>query len=39
LRETLDDLRWRGARREELGAFCKRIGETGTIERIALFVD
>jgi 5'-3' exonuclease len=39
LRETLDDLRWRGARREELGAFCKRIGETGTMERIALFLD
>ena len=39
LRETMDDLRWQGARRAELTAFCDRIGETGTMERITAFVD
>jgi hypothetical protein len=35
----MDDLRWQGARRAELTAFCNRIGETGTMERITAFVD
>jgi 5'-3' exonuclease len=39
LTETVDDLRWRGARRAELTAFCERIGETGTIERVSLYCD
>jgi 5'-3' exonuclease len=34
LRETLDDLRWRGARREELTALCTEIGETDLPTRI-----
>lgn len=39
LRETIEDLRWRGSRRSELAAFCNRMGETGTMERIAAFLD
>jgi 5'-3' exonuclease len=34
LPETLDDLRWRGARREELTALCAEIGETDLPTRI-----
>ena len=34
LPETLDDLRWRGARREELLALCAEIGETDLPTRI-----
>jgi 5'-3' exonuclease len=34
LPETLDDLRWRGARREELLALCTEIGETDLPTRI-----
>jgi 5'-3' exonuclease len=33
--DSLDDLRWRGARRDELAAFCEEIGQTGLLERIA----
>ena len=34
LPETLEDLRWRGARREELTALCAEIGETDLPTRI-----
>jgi 5'-3' exonuclease len=34
LPETLDDLRWRGARRQELTALCAEIGETDLPTRI-----
>jgi 5'-3' exonuclease len=34
LPETLEDLRWRGARREELTALCAEIGETDLPNRI-----
>jgi 5'-3' exonuclease len=37
--ETVEDLRWRGARRSELTEFCNRIGETGTVGRVPLFID
>ena len=32
--ETLEDLEWRGARREELTAFCAEIGDTELLERV-----
>jgi 5'-3' exonuclease len=32
--EALDDLRWRGARREELTALCDEIGDAGFLERV-----
>ena len=35
LRETLDDLEWRGARREELDRLCREIGEGDVMDRIA----
>ncbi len=35
LEESLDDLRWRGAKRAELEALCKDLGETGLIGRIS----
>jgi 5'-3' exonuclease len=34
LRETLDDLRWRGARREELIALCAELGDTDFPARV-----
>jgi 5'-3' exonuclease len=34
LKEDLDDLRWRGARREELTALCREIGEEDFLERV-----
>jgi len=34
LGETIDDLRWRGARRDELTALCREIGDEGFLERI-----
>ncbi|MEM7023282.1 MAG: 5'-3' exonuclease H3TH domain-containing protein [Pseudomonadota bacterium] len=39
LPQTLDDLRWRGAHREQLTALCDRIGEPRIIERVPAFVD
>lgn len=39
LREEIEDLRWRGARRKELTDFCGRIGETDTVERMPTFID
>jgi 5'-3' exonuclease len=32
--EELGDLRWRGARRQELGALCAEIGDDGFAERV-----
>ncbi len=37
LGESLDDLRWRGAKRAELEALCDDIGETALIGRISLW--
>jgi 5'-3' exonuclease len=34
LTETLDDLEWRGARREELVALCREIGDDSFAERV-----
>ena len=34
LAEDLDDLEWRGARREDLEALCGEIGGTGLLERV-----
>ncbi|AKU92370.1 5'-3' exonuclease [Vulgatibacter incomptus] len=34
LRENLDDLEWRGARREALEALCERLGERALLERV-----
>jgi 5'-3' exonuclease len=39
LTETLDDLRWRGARRAELEAVCAEIGETDVASRMPLWRD
>jgi 5'-3' exonuclease len=35
LPETLDDLRWLGARRDELTALCREIGDEAFLDRIA----
>ena len=37
LPESLDDLRWRGARREELADVCRQIGETEVVPRMPLW--
>ena len=34
LPETLEDLEWKGARRDELTAFCTEIGDTEFLERV-----
>jgi 5'-3' exonuclease len=34
LSESLEDLQWRGARREELTALCREIGDEPFLERI-----
>ena len=39
LPETLDDLRWRGARRDELTAVCRDIGEPDVVPRMPLWRD
>jgi len=39
LEETLDDLEWKGANREELTAFLSEIGAEKEIERVSLFRD
>jgi len=33
--ETLEDLRWRGARRAELTALCREIGDVSILERVS----
>jgi len=37
LRESLDDLRWQGGRRDELEAICAQIGETEVVSRMPLW--
>jgi len=37
LAQSLDDLRWRGARRPELTALCGEIGDQGILERVSLW--
>jgi len=39
LGETIDDLRWRGARRDELTALCREIGDEAFLERITSWRD
>lgn len=39
LEETLDDLEWKGANREELTSFLSEIGAEKEIERVSLFRD
>jgi 5'-3' exonuclease len=39
LAERLEDLRWRGARREELKALCKELGDEGVLSRVPAFRD
>jgi 5'-3' exonuclease len=39
LAETLDDLRWQGARREELSAICAETGESEVAARMPLWRD
>lgn len=37
LTETLDDLEWKGARRDELQALCEEIGDPGFLSRVPRF--
>ncbi|MGH7821767.1 MAG: 5'-3' exonuclease [Candidatus Binatia bacterium] len=37
LAESLEDLRWRGARRYELESLCRDLGDEGFLERVAPF--
>ncbi len=37
LKETLDDLEWRGARRTELREMCRRLGENGLPEHVSRY--
>jgi len=39
LAESLDNLRWRGARRQELTALCREIGDEAFLERVYLWRD
>ncbi len=39
LPESLEDLRFRGARRQELAALCREIGDDEFMERVALYRD
>jgi len=39
LPETLDDLRWRGAHRQEFGAMAERLGAPQLIDRVHLWAD
>ena len=39
LTESLDDLRWRGARRDELAAVCRDLGEAEVVSRMPLWRD
>jgi 5'-3' exonuclease len=38
LKETLDDLEWRGARQAELQQMCKALGENGLLERVSRYL-
>ena len=35
LQETLEDIEWTGARRDELGSLCREIGEGDVMDRVA----
>ena len=35
--ESLDDLRWRGARRDELEAVCRQVAETEVVPRMPVW--
>jgi 5'-3' exonuclease len=37
LKESLEDLRWRGARRSQLGELCDVLGDTRLLERVPAF--
>jgi hypothetical protein len=39
LAESLDDLQWRGARREELTALCTEIGDEELLQRVERWRD
>ena len=39
LTESLQDLEWRGAKRDELTAFCRTIGDEGFLERVKRWRD
>ena len=39
LSESLDDLEWRGARRDELEPLCASLGETRLVERVSRWRD
>ena len=39
LEQTLDDLEWRGARREELEPLLKEYGDTSLLERVPRWLD
>ena len=39
LTEQLDDLRWRGARREELAALCAELDDAAFLERVKVWAD
>jgi hypothetical protein len=39
LSETLDDLEWKGARREALQALCREIGDDEFPSRVPRFMD
>jgi 5'-3' exonuclease len=39
LPETLGDLRWRGARRQQLSAFCEQLGDASILDRVSAFID
>jgi 5'-3' exonuclease len=39
LAEEIDDLRWRGARREELTTLCRDIEDEGFLERVSIWRD
>lgn len=39
LTEALDDLRWRGARREALSALCEELGDTRFADRVSVWRD
>ena len=39
LTESIEDLQWKGARRAELAALCREIGDEGFMERVPLWRD
>jgi 5'-3' exonuclease len=39
LKETIDDMRWHGARRQELEALCQELGETDLPKRVTIWAE